>query len=160
MAPFDQQRAILDWTELHRRISVGAYEERKSEHFETGTYPDDGIEEGIDNLTELAAKHDLEFIWRNNAWGLEPMSEETRAARQEAQSYEPPGDDMESIETHIQEINEQEENEWSGNDWPKEEEDTGDGSNLHQCPYCYNLVSEGHEEFCRLNPNRNREIIP
>ena len=34
----------------------------------------------------------------------------------------------------------------------------GDGSGLHQCPYCYNLVSEEHEEFCRLNPNRNENF--
>jgi hypothetical protein len=135
MAEFNQQRAIEDWTELHRRISVGAYSERSAEHFETGTYPEDGIEESIDNLTELAARHGLEFIWRNNAWGLETMSEETRAARQEAQEYQ-----------------EDEEGE--------DEEDTDDGSGLHQCPYCYNLVNAEHEEFCRLNPNRNREIVP
>lgn len=41
-----------------------------------------------------------------------------------------------------------------------EEEQEGDGSHLHQCPYCYYVVSEEHEEFCPLNPNRNREIVP
>ncbi len=35
-----------------------------------------------------------------------------------------------------------------------------DGSGLHQCPYCYNLVNSEHEEFCSLNPNRNRNIVP
>jgi hypothetical protein len=74
----------------------------------------------------------------------------------------PPGDDIESIEQHIQEINEQEKNDWSGNDWSEgdEEEIEGDGSHLHQCPYCYNVVSEEHEEFCALSPYRNREIVP
>lgn len=42
----------------------------------------------------------------------------------------------------------------------EEDEESGDGSGLHQCPYCYNLVDEEHEEFCRLNPNRNREVVP
>ncbi len=36
----------------------------------------------------------------------------------------------------------------------------GDGSGLHQCQWCYDQVTEGHEEFCRLNPNRNRRIVP
>ena len=39
-------------------------------------------------------------------------------------------------------------------------EEDGDGSGLHQCQYCYDLVTEEHEEFCRLNPNRNRNIVP
>ncbi len=169
MAEFNQQKAIEDWTELHRRVSVGAYEERKSEHFETGTYPDDGVEESIDNLTELAARHGLEFIWRNNAWSLEPMSEETRAAREQAER-EPPdlvAEQMHRIESPgYNELGEDE----PLYHFPEEEDDEeyigevgdeeGDGSGLHQCAYCYNLVSEGHEEFCRLNPNRNRNIVP
>jgi hypothetical protein len=87
---FDQQRAISDYSELQRRISVGAYEERSSYHYESGTYPEDGVEESIDNLTELAAKYDLEFVWHkeSSTWTLEPMSEETRAARREAQEYQ------------------------------------------------------------------------
>jgi len=36
----------------------------------------------------------------------------------------------------------------------------GDGSGLHQCSWCYDQVTEGHEEFCKLNPNRNRNIVP
>ena len=40
------------------------------------------------------------------------------------------------------------------------EDESGDGSGLHQCQYCYNLVNEEHEEFCRLNPHRNRNIVP
>src|SRR5437879_33755 len=87
---FNHQKAIEDYTELQRRITVGAYEERKSEHFETGTYPEDGVEESIDNLTELAAKDGLEFIWDvgTRTWSLLPMSEETRAARAQAQEYQ------------------------------------------------------------------------
>jgi hypothetical protein len=91
MAEFNQrrqQKAIEDWTELHRRVSVGAYSERSAENFLNGTYPPDGVEESIDNLTELAARHGLEFIWTNNEWSLGPMSEETRAARQAAQEYQ------------------------------------------------------------------------
>lgn len=45
-------------------------------------------------------------------------------------------------------------------DEDEDEEIEGDGSGLHQCPYCYNLVNEEHEEFCALNPHRNRYIVP
>jgi hypothetical protein len=139
MAEFNQQaqqKAIEDYGELQRRVSVGAYSERSAEHFETGTYPEDGVEESIDNLTELAARHDLEFIWDlgTRTWSLLPMSEETRAARRAAQEYQEDEEEDEEVE--------------------------GDGSGLHQCAYCYNLVNEEHEEFCALNPNRNREIVP
>src|SRR2546425_13237417 len=91
MAEFNQQKAIEDYTELQRRISVGAYEERKSEHYETGTWPSDGVEESLFNLEELAASHGLEFCFEvsNGTWSLLPMSEETRAARAQAEA-EPP----------------------------------------------------------------------
>ncbi len=85
MAPFNQQKVIEDYTELQRRVSVGAYTERSAEDFLNGTYPEDGIEESIDNLTELAASQGLEFTWRSDSWSLEPMSEETRAARRVAE---------------------------------------------------------------------------
>ncbi len=47
-------------------------------------------------------------------------------------------------------------------DWLERQDELtdGDGSGLHQCQYCYDLVNEEHEEFCRLNPNRNRRIVP
>jgi len=95
MAEWNHQRAIEDYSELQRRISVGAYSERSAEHFESGTYPEDGVEEGIDNLTELAAKDGLEFCWHkdSSSWSLEPMSEETRTARAQAQAYQPPEKD-------------------------------------------------------------------
>ena len=43
---------------------------------------------------------------------------------------------------------------WLNEKSEDDEEDEGDGSGLHQCPYCYNLVSEEHEEFCALSPYR------
>ncbi len=49
---------------------------------------------------------------------------------------------------------------WLNEKSEDDEEDEGDGSGLHQCPYCYNLVSEEHEEFCWGNPDRNRNIVP
>jgi hypothetical protein len=80
---FNQQQALENYTELMCRISVGAYEERSNEHHLTGTWPEDGIEESVFNLEELAARNDLEFIWHkeSSSWTLEPMSDETRQAR-------------------------------------------------------------------------------
>jgi hypothetical protein len=88
-AHFNQEQAIKDYTELSRLISVGAYTERSAEDYEHGTYPEDGVEESIDKLTELAAHHGLEF-WGNEQGGysLVPMSEETKAARLLAQEME------------------------------------------------------------------------
>jgi len=88
---FDQQRAISDYTELQRRITVGAYEERSNEHHLTGTWPEDGVEESLYNLEELAAKDDLVFCFHceSGIWTLEPMSEEVRQARAQAQEYQP-----------------------------------------------------------------------
>jgi hypothetical protein len=86
---FDQKRAIEDYNELQRRVSVGAYEERSTYHYESGTWPEDGVEESIHNLTELAAKDGLEFCWEvsNGTWVLLPMSDETKAARASASNY-------------------------------------------------------------------------
>jgi hypothetical protein len=114
---FNQQKAIEDYTELMRRVSVGAYEERSSYHYESGTWPDDGVEQSLYSLEKLAIKNDLEFIWDTGTqtWSLLPMSDETREARARAmisvRDEEPPGDDYESIEQHIQELNEQAEQE-------------------------------------------------
>ncbi|SRR6266536_636560 len=84
---FDQQKAQDDYTELMRRVSVGAYSERSAEDHLAVTYPEDGVEESIFNLEELAAKQDLEFCWEvsNGTWVLLPMSDETRQARRVAQ---------------------------------------------------------------------------
>jgi hypothetical protein len=84
---FNQQKAIEDYNELMRRVSVGAYSERSAEDHLNGTWPSDGVEESIYNLTELASKYDLEFVWHEpiKSWLLVPMSEETKAARLLAQ---------------------------------------------------------------------------
>jgi len=80
---FDQQKAIQNYTELMRRVSVGAYTELESD----GSFPpDDGTPESltlesVHNLEELAARYDLEFCWEasNGAWVLLPMSDEMPA---------------------------------------------------------------------------------
>lgn len=78
---FNHQKAITDYNYYMHLIRIGAYEERSSEHWATGTWPEDGIEESIFNLEELAAKENLEFCWDigTKAWSLLPMSDETRA---------------------------------------------------------------------------------
>jgi hypothetical protein len=78
MAELTQAQAIEHWTELHRRISVGAYEERSTEHYETGTYPEDGIEESIVNLETWASRQALEFVWDigTRTWTLLPANME------------------------------------------------------------------------------------
>lgn len=88
-AHFNQEQALKKYAELSRRISVGAYTERSDEDYQNGTYPEDGVEEAIDKLTELAAHHGLEF-WGNeqSGYSLVPMSEETKAARLLAQEME------------------------------------------------------------------------
>ncbi len=87
---FDQQQAIKDYEHFMRLISVGAYEERSYEHRLTDTWPEDGVEESVFNLEELAARSDLEFCWHkdSSSWSLETMSEATKAARKEAQEYQ------------------------------------------------------------------------
>lgn len=116
MAEFNQQKAIEFYAKLRHRVSVGAYVELELD----GSFPeDDGSPESttlesLHNLEEWAARQDLEFIWDlgTRTWSLLPMSEETRAARAAAQEYaSSPGDDYESIEQHIQKINEQAESE-------------------------------------------------
>jgi hypothetical protein len=89
MAEFDQEQAIALYSELSRLIHVGAYTERSAEDYEHGTYPEDSVEESINNLTELAAQHGLEFSWdETSGYSLVPMSEETRAARAKAMESE------------------------------------------------------------------------
>jgi len=70
-----QEQAIEIWTELQRRVSVGAYLELEHD----GSYPpDDGTPESttlesIDNLETWAAKQGLEFCWNQDSktWSLE-----------------------------------------------------------------------------------------
>ena len=125
------EQAIEHYTELSRRVSVGAYLELQHD----GSYPeDDGSPESttlesLDNLETWARNQGLQFEYNLSsktyslvkiAWGPEP-----------GEDYEDDGEEVE-----------------------------GDGSGLHQCPYCYDLVYEEHEEFCSLNPHRNRNIVP
>ena len=74
--PLTKEQAIAYWTELQRRISVGAYLEREHD----GSYPpDDGTPESttlesLDNLERWAEKQGLEFVWshKSKTWSLEP----------------------------------------------------------------------------------------
>ena len=75
--PLTNEKAIEYWTELHRLISVGAYEERSAEQFEMDTWPEDGVEESVNNLEEWAASKGLEFCWNqgSSGWSLEPIEQ-------------------------------------------------------------------------------------
>jgi hypothetical protein len=69
------EQAIEHWTALQQRVSVGAYEERRSEHYEAGTWPEDGVEESLANLESWASKRGLEFCYNHDTqtWSLEPI---------------------------------------------------------------------------------------
>lgn len=84
--PFDQQKAIERYTELSRLIQVGAYTERGSNE----DYPEDGVEQGVDDLEFRAAKLGLYFHWHEDTktYTLEPMSPEDLAAFKAAQKAE------------------------------------------------------------------------
>lgn len=140
--PLTNEQRIEIYTELQRRVSVGAYLELEHD----GSFPeDDGSAESttlesLHNLEQWARREGLQFVWNTGsktyslvkiAYGTEEEAENAWIARQV----------------------EEEEDE-------AKDRTGGDGSGLHQCQYCYNLVNEEHEEFCRLNPNRNREIVP
>jgi hypothetical protein len=73
--PLTQAKALETWTELHRLISVGAYSERSAEHYETDTWPEDGVEESVFNLENWAARQGLEFCWNvdREFWHLTPI---------------------------------------------------------------------------------------
>lgn len=80
MAELTQEQAIKDYTELMRRVRVGAYEERQVD----GSFGEDGVEETIFNLQSWAAKQGLSFH-RIDAYVLEPMTAEEKAAYELAQ---------------------------------------------------------------------------
>ncbi len=103
MTDFNQQKAIEDYTELMRRVSVGAYSERSTEHYETDTWPEDGVEESIHNLTELAAKAGREFLWHEESgtYALEPMSDETKFARRESRQLSDDADATVTSDGHL-----------------------------------------------------------
>lgn len=75
--PLTKEQAIATWTELQRLISVGAYEERGWEHYETDTWPEDGVEESVANLENWAEKQGLEFSWSHDSktWNLVPIEQ-------------------------------------------------------------------------------------
>lgn len=86
---FDQVTALSIYTEAMRRIQVGAYEERDSEQYEQGTYPADGVEQSIDQLTVRAAQAGLYFVWDDDqqVYTLEPMTEEREQDYYEKRTY-------------------------------------------------------------------------
>jgi hypothetical protein len=75
--PLTPEKAIEHYTELQRRVQVGAYLELQHD----GSYPeDDGTPESttlesIDNLETWAEKQGLEFCWHpdSKTWSLEPI---------------------------------------------------------------------------------------
>jgi hypothetical protein len=87
----EQDTALAAWIELQRLISVGAYEERSNEHYLTGTWPEDGVEESLFNLENWAARQGLEFCFNHdtNSWSLEPI---------EYEEYDPEEYDEEEME--------------------------------------------------------------
>ena len=158
--PLTQEQALAAWTQVQHLIEVGAYEERSAEHHEAGTWPEDGVEETVFNLEAWAEKQGLEFCYNHDSktWSLQPIDEpEDLVAemhrRIDHDMLTHPGEQYDTFE-------EASDGEWVNGDEEDEEPIEGDGSGLHQCQYCYNLVNEEHEEFCRLNPNRNREVMP
>src|SRR5260370_42611316 len=75
--PLTREQAIAAWTQVQQLISVGAYEEPSAWHQETGTYPEDGVEESAANLESWAAKQGLQFCYNHatSTWSLQPMDE-------------------------------------------------------------------------------------
>ena len=82
--PLTREHAIEFWTELQRRVSVGAYLELEHD----GSYPpDDGTPESttlesLDNLERWAERQGLEFAWNHDTstWSLEPIDAKDREA--------------------------------------------------------------------------------
>ena len=78
--PLTQEQAIEYYTELQRRVSVGAYLELQHD----GSYPeDDGTPESttlesIDNLEKWAARQALVFAFNQdtNTWFLSPIEQD------------------------------------------------------------------------------------
>ena len=75
--PLTKEQAIEFYTELSRRVQVGAYLELQHD----GSYPpDDGTPESttlesLDNLEAWAEKQGLEFAWNSESkkYSLEPI---------------------------------------------------------------------------------------
>lgn len=73
--PLNQEQALQAWTQVQQLIQAGAYEEREVFHYETNTWPPDGVEETAFSLEEWAAKQALEFVWSwdTHTWSLQPI---------------------------------------------------------------------------------------
>jgi len=77
-----KEQALEYWTELRRRVSVGAYLELEHD----GSYPpDDGTPESttlvsLDNLERWAERQGLEFCWNidSKTWSLYPIEQEAQ----------------------------------------------------------------------------------
>lgn len=93
--PLTQEQAIETYTELQRRVSVGAYLELEHD----GSYPpDDGTPESttlesIDNLEKWAAKQGLEFAYYRdeNKWILQVSEEPPDLVVEQMNRIESPG---------------------------------------------------------------------
>ncbi len=77
----NKEVALITWTQLQHLVSVGAYEERSSYHYETGTWPEDGVEESLARLETWAEKQGLEFCYNHDSktWSLEPIEHEEQS---------------------------------------------------------------------------------
>jgi hypothetical protein len=162
MHPLDQEQAVRQYAELARLISVGAYDELEPD----GSYREggDNVLRDIDRLEWRAARSGLKFVkGESGAYTLLPMTEEEQRAYLEALMFasERSADDFISGRKRSKAVDEWLEN-FDDEDDDSEElyESGGSSGNLHQCPYCDDLGSSEHEEFCRLNPHRNRNIVP
>ncbi len=95
---FNQEQALQKYTELMRLIRVGAYEERQAHHYASGTYPEDGVEQGVATLDKAARRNGLEFAWNpfTSSFDLQAISQEDLDAMEEAEQepdanyYQPP----------------------------------------------------------------------
>ena len=87
--PLTPEKAIEHYTELQRRVSVGAYLELQHD----GSYPeDDGspeatVIESLDNLDRWAQRQALVFTTRDGAWVLEPIPREGECLECERYSH-------------------------------------------------------------------------
>ena len=80
--PLTKEQAIAYWTELQRRVSVGAYLELEHD----GSYqPDDGTPESttlesLDHLKRWAARQGIKFCWNGERWFLAAIDAKDREA--------------------------------------------------------------------------------
>jgi hypothetical protein len=91
--PLTQEKAIEIWSELQRLISVGAYAERSAEHYETNTWPEDGVEESVYNLENWAVRQGLEFAYNRDTgtWILQTNEEPPDLVVEQMNRIEAPG---------------------------------------------------------------------